>query len=267
MLQSAGIGFVGLLADGTLHHHGLALVSAGLRFPLRVVGRVDRKIPVAVTCQGTRFFQEAYFVWRADPVSQRDWDNAHVTNAPFAIHGDERGFGYRFIADKIEAESGIPGSERRVWRLCSQQRIWSHFSKKRGLNRKVGPPVHDDLVQRDFTAQQANQLWLTDIPPPGASGGRYPHRASDGLIPSRRGQAVSVRDQRPVVEPDPRLLDRFEDDGGARGRGGAQRSRAPGCRRNDPAFGPRISIPVQEVRRVAAPGWHHRVDGTGRGVR
>ncbi|MFM9921348.1 IS3 family transposase, partial [Lacisediminihabitans sp. H27-G8] len=43
------------------------------------------------------------------------------------------------------------------------QRIWSHFSKKRGLNRKAGPPVHDDLVQRDFTAQRANQLWLTDI--------------------------------------------------------------------------------------------------------
>jgi putative transposase len=80
-----------------------------------------------------------------------------------AIHGDEPGFGYRFIADEIEAESGISASERRVWRLCSQQRIWSHFSKKRGLNRKAGPPVHDDLVQRDFTAQRANQLWLTDI--------------------------------------------------------------------------------------------------------
>jgi hypothetical protein len=26
------------------------------------------------------------------------------------------------------------------------------FSKKRGLNRKPGPPVHDDLVERDFAA-------------------------------------------------------------------------------------------------------------------
>ena len=37
-LQSARVGFVGLLTDGTLHHHGLALVRAGLRLPLRVVG-------------------------------------------------------------------------------------------------------------------------------------------------------------------------------------------------------------------------------------
>jgi putative transposase len=26
------------------------------------------------------------------------------------------------------------------------------FAKKRGLNRKAGPPVHDDLVDRRFTA-------------------------------------------------------------------------------------------------------------------
>jgi len=50
-----------------------------------------------------------------------------------------------------------------VQRLCSLQRIWSVHSKKRGLNRKPGPPVHDDLVQRDFTASGVNELWLTDI--------------------------------------------------------------------------------------------------------
>lgn len=37
------------------------------------------------------------------------------------------------------------------------------FAKKRGLNRKAGPPVHDDLVQRKFTAGSQNRLWLTDI--------------------------------------------------------------------------------------------------------
>lgn len=36
-------------------------------------------------------------------------------------------------------------------------------AKKRGINRKAGPPVHDDLVGRDFTATAPNELWLTDI--------------------------------------------------------------------------------------------------------
>jgi putative transposase len=35
--------------------------------------------------------------------------------------------------------------------------------KKRGKNGKAGPSVHDDLVERDFTAQAPNQLWLADI--------------------------------------------------------------------------------------------------------
>jgi putative transposase len=37
------------------------------------------------------------------------------------------------------------------------------FAKKRGLSRKAGPPVHDDLVDRKFTAAAPNITWLTDI--------------------------------------------------------------------------------------------------------
>jgi len=50
-----------------------------------------------------------------------------------------------------------------VQRLCSEHGIWSVFAKKRGLARKPGPPVHDDLVQRDFAADELDMLWLTDL--------------------------------------------------------------------------------------------------------
>lgn len=60
-------------------------------------------------------------------------------------------------------EKGITAGENRVQRLCRDHGIWSVFSKKRGLNRNPGPPVHDDLVERDFTAEAPNELWLTDI--------------------------------------------------------------------------------------------------------
>ena len=59
------------------------------------------------------------------------------------------------------------------WRLCSQQRLWSVFAKKRGLTRKAGPPAHDDHVKRKFTATRPNQLWLTDI---------TEHRTDEGKI-------------------------------------------------------------------------------------
>lgn len=109
------------------------------------------------------FSRQAFFKWRAAPVSQRDWDNAHLTNAAIDLHLDDPGFGYRFMADEIESEAGLKASERREWWLCSKEGLWSLHSKKRGLNRKAGPPVHDDLVLRDFTATRLNELWLTDI--------------------------------------------------------------------------------------------------------
>ena len=120
------------------------------------------KIPVAVTCRVLGFSTQACFKWRASPVTDREWADAHLINAALDIHHDDPAFGYRFIADELPAR-GISASENRVARLCSMQRIWSNHAKKRGLSRKAGPPVHDDLVAKVFTAARPNLLWLTDI--------------------------------------------------------------------------------------------------------
>jgi putative transposase len=119
-------------------------------------------IPVAVTCRVLGFSKQAFYAWRKNPVSQRDWDDAHLINAALHIHHDDPGFGYRFIADELPAR-GIVAGANRVARLCSEQRIWSVFAKKRGLTRRAGPPVHDDLVHKVFTADAPNVVWLTDI--------------------------------------------------------------------------------------------------------
>jgi transposase InsO family protein len=105
-------------------------------------------------------------------VSRRDWDDAHLINGAIDIHHDDPAFGYRFIADQLR-ERGLRVGENRVARRCSQQRIWSIFAKKSGLIRQAGPPVHDDLVDRTFTAPAPNLLWLTDI---------TEHRTAEGKL-------------------------------------------------------------------------------------
>ncbi|WP_414056439.1 IS3 family transposase [Prescottella equi] len=132
-----------------------------MMFPLVLDLAVDG-VPVTVTCRVLRFSTQAFYKWKKDPVTQRDWDDAHLINAAREIHADDPAFGYRFIADELPGR-GIAAGENRVARLCSQERIWSVFAKKKGLNRKAGPPVHDDLVDRRFTADRPNEVWLTDI--------------------------------------------------------------------------------------------------------
>jgi putative transposase len=119
-------------------------------------------IPVAVTCRILGFSKQAFYAWRRRPVSQREWDDAHLINAALDIHHDDPAFGYRFIADELPTH-GVAAGANRVARLCSSQRTWSVFAKKRGLTRRAGPPVHADLVQKVFTADAPNAVWLTDI--------------------------------------------------------------------------------------------------------
>ncbi len=132
-----------------------------MMYPL-VLDLADDKIPVAVTCRVLGFSKQAFYKWRANPVTQREWDDAHLVHAARDIHHDDPEFGYRFIADELPAH-GIRAGRKRVNRLCTEHRIWSVHAKKRGLTRKPGPPVHDDLVERQFSAEATNLLWLTDI--------------------------------------------------------------------------------------------------------
>lgn len=120
-------------------------------------------IPVKVTCRVLGFSPQAFYKWRASPVSDRDWSDAHLVDAARQIHADDPTFGYRFIADELKAERGMAASENRVQRLCSAHGIFSVLARRKGRRAKPREPVHDDLVRRSFGAKAPNELWFTDI--------------------------------------------------------------------------------------------------------
>lgn len=105
-------------------------------------------MPIAVARRVLRFSTQGFYAWLKNPITDRDWWNAHLTNAAVNLLAEDPGFGYRFISDELPA-LGITASERRVWRLCSPQRLWSLFFQKtrpqpeslaaRAAARTVGP--------------------------------------------------------------------------------------------------------------------------------
>ncbi len=133
-----------------------------MMFPL-VQDLADEGFPVTVTCGVLKFSPQAFYKWKVNPISDRDWDDAHLTNEIVDIHRDDPEFGYRFISDELE-QAGHEVGEGRVHRLCREHRIWSTTTKKGRRNNKIpGPAVHDDLVNRDFSAPAPDVTWLTDI--------------------------------------------------------------------------------------------------------
>ena len=121
-------------------------------------------IPVRLTCRVLGFSTQAFYKWCKHPICNRDLVDAYLTNDLIDAHGDDPEFGYRFLTDELERAGHVVG-ERRVWRLCRQQRIWSTTVRKgrHGPNKRPGPAVHDDLVLRNFTATEPNAVWVTDI--------------------------------------------------------------------------------------------------------
>ncbi len=134
-----------------------------MSYPL-VRDLADEGIPVRLTCGVLGHSTQAYYAWLREPVSQRDLDEAYFTNMLIDAYADDPEFGYRLLADELDKRGHAIG-ERRVWRLCSQQKLWSATVRKgrRSSGKTPGPAVHDDLVQRDFTAQRPNEVWVTDI--------------------------------------------------------------------------------------------------------
>lgn len=119
-------------------------------------------IPVAVTCRVLKLARQPYYRWLANPIIDAELAEAYRANALFDAHRDDPEFGYRFLVNEA-GDAGESMAERTAWRICSTNGWWSAFGKKRGKNSRPGPPVHDDLVERDFAADAPNQLWLSDI--------------------------------------------------------------------------------------------------------
>lgn len=132
-------------------------------------------IPVTVSCRVLELARSAYYRWLDTPILDSQLNEAYLANAIHDAHCDDPEFGYRFLADEVRRlGEHAEVSDRVVWRICRDHQWWSVFGKpKPRRGSRPGAPAHDDLVQRDFTADTANELWLADI---------TEHRTAEGKL-------------------------------------------------------------------------------------
>jgi putative transposase len=130
------------------------------------------RVPVAVACRVLGLSTQGYYKWLKEPVSQRDWDDAHLIDVLYEAHADDATLGYRFLTDELDTEYGITVGEKRVHRLCRIAGIAASHHKKRSKPGSTGPAPHDDLlavvdehgvIRHEFRADAPNKVWLWDI--------------------------------------------------------------------------------------------------------
>ena len=128
--------------------------------------RACSDLPVAVCCRVMKVSTSGFYAWRSDPVSDRDWADAVLTNTIVDIHAmSRRSYGSPRVHAELRLGLGERCSRKRVERLMRQSgRAGIYRRKGRGCTRRdpFAEPA-DDLVGRQFDPSGPDRLWVMDV--------------------------------------------------------------------------------------------------------
>jgi putative transposase len=120
--------------------------------------------PIATMCRLLGVSSSGYYAWAKREVSQRAQSDAMLLAEIRAAHAASRG---TYGAPRIHAElaaKGIHVGRKRIARLMSQADLAGASRRKFVVTTaRDGSPQAPDLVDRNFTADQPNRLWVADI--------------------------------------------------------------------------------------------------------
>jgi putative transposase len=129
------------------------------------VSAYQARYSVAVLCQVLRLSRSGFYAWRDRAPSERACADEVLTERIRRIHEDSRGtYGAPRIHAEL-AEEGVSVGRKRIARLMRQAGICG-VSRRKGTRttiRSERARPAPDLVDRDFTADAPDQLWVADI--------------------------------------------------------------------------------------------------------
>jgi len=122
--------------------------------------------PIRVLCRVLGLSPSGYYAWLHRPPSARALRDQELTTKIEEIWTDNRKvYGRPRIYAELK-EQGEPVGEKRVGRLMNQAGIRGASRKRRGpktTHRNEDARPAPDLVDRDFTVDGPDQLWVADI--------------------------------------------------------------------------------------------------------
>lgn len=125
---------------------------------LRKVHSLDKLLQIAEVSRA------GYYKWRSTRSSQvlRKKKDANYKEHILAIHRLHPYFGYKRMRIALSRE-GINLNHKRVRRLMKELDIRSVIRKKRPYYGRKASVVFPNVLNREFTADQLGQKWVTDI--------------------------------------------------------------------------------------------------------
>ena len=122
--------------------------------------------PISFMCRQLGVSTSGYYAWRSRPPSQRAVDDAVLTARITAIHERSRAtYGAPRVHAELRLDHDVRCGRKRVARLMRTAGLQGvHRRRRQGLTRRdPAASPSDDLVERNFTAEGPDRLWVADI--------------------------------------------------------------------------------------------------------
>ena len=121
--------------------------------------------PIEFLCTQLGISRSGYSAWKERPESKREQADRELAEQVVAVHQHSRG---TYGSPRVHAELRARGrkvSRKRVARLMSQQGLAARRRRRfvRTTDSRHGKPVAENLLNRDFSPQQPDCSWVTDI--------------------------------------------------------------------------------------------------------
>ena len=123
------------------------------------------EFPIVVMCNVLGVSESGLYAWRKRPACQRTREDAQLTQEIRQVYATHRG---RYGSPRIHRELKDQGrctSRKRVARLMREAALSARRKQRRVLTtrRDISHPVAPNVLNREFTATEPNQKWVTDI--------------------------------------------------------------------------------------------------------
>jgi len=130
-----------------------------------MIERCREAFPVTMMCRLLKVSSSGYYEWRGRPPSDRQQDNVRLLHKIRHLHAQsDQVLGSPRIWDDLRYD-GETCSLNRVARLMRSNAIRGIPAKQQWRKKKPGDRPDDvtNHLERDFTADDANTKWVTDI--------------------------------------------------------------------------------------------------------
>ena len=125
----------------------------------------EKAYPVRWMCKRLGVSSSGFYAWKARPESEHARRDRVLGLAIAAVHSEHRGvYGSPRIYDQLQAD-GEAVSKKRVARLMREKGLTGKAPRRfrRTTDSSHGLPVAKNILDRNFTVEKPNEVWVGDI--------------------------------------------------------------------------------------------------------